>query len=126
MARRLESERSEPQTDNIGTSGGQFVGFRYSTHAGDTNWQAVTADGSAQTVTDTGVAADTNMHVFRVAQVSGTGYEFYIDGNLVATNTTHLPSSGVGCFDIEQLDAPGASTGTPGLVCSYLYWWAAF
>lgn len=69
--------------------------FRFSSVAGDTNWQCVTGDASAQTVTDSGVAADVaNPHVFEVRQNDGVNVQFYIDGTLVATNTTHLPMTG--------------------------------
>ena len=113
---------SNLQTDTPGTAGGQFVGFRFSTNAGDTHWMMVTADGVTQTVTSTGVAPDTLLHQFRVVKVSG-GYEFYIDGTLVATNTTHLPTGTVGASDLCQMDAPGSTTGTFGFRCAYLSWW---
>jgi hypothetical protein len=68
--------------------------FRYSTAANDTNFQCVTClGGAACTVTDSGVAADTNRHLFEVAW-TGSAFQFRIDGNTVCTNTTNLPGSG--------------------------------
>lgn len=74
--------------------------------------QCVTADGSSETITDNGVAADLNMHQFPIVKGSGA-YLFYIDGVLVATNTTHLPLTGVGGSDLVQMDARGSSSGLP-------------
>jgi hypothetical protein len=69
--------------------------FRFSTIAGDTNFQCVTGDASAVTVTDSGVAADTSEHTFAmIFDDAAPNVKFYIDGSLVGTNTTHLPGSG--------------------------------
>jgi hypothetical protein len=72
---------------------GDFMGFRYSTVTADTNWKACNGLVS-QTTTDSGVAADTNIHLFEiVCDDSVPNIKFYIDGTLVATNTTNLPSA---------------------------------
>lgn len=69
--------------------------FRYSTIASDTNFQCVTGDGTSVTVTDSGIPADTNEHTFAIIFDDVTpNVQFYIDGTLVATNTTNLPPSG--------------------------------
>lgn len=39
-------------TDNLGSSGIKGYGFRFSTSAGDTNWQFAVSDGTTQTLTD--------------------------------------------------------------------------
>jgi hypothetical protein len=109
------------QTDTPGTAGLNVAAFRYSTNASDTNFQCVTSDASSQTITDSGVAADTNPHQFTIVK-SGSAYKFYIDGTLVATNTTHLPT--VSMADIVQYDAPGGSS-YPGANIAYMYWWSA-
>ncbi len=71
-----------------------LAAFRYSTAAGDTNFQCVTCvGGGACTVTNSGVAADMSRHLFEVGW-TGTAYQFKIDGNTVCTNTTNLPGSG--------------------------------
>jgi hypothetical protein len=69
-----------------------IAAFRYSTAAGDVNWQAVTGGGAAA-VTDTGIAvvADT-IYVLKM-QVNITTVFFYINDVLVATRTTSLPTS---------------------------------
>lgn len=68
--------------------------FRFSTAAGDTNWKAVTNNGSGSpTVTDTGVAASASTaYKFKVV-LSASDVKFYINDALVATNTTTLPGT---------------------------------
>lgn len=67
------------------------AGFRASTSAGDTNWQAVTCNPSGCTITDTGIAFAADVaHWFRVHFGTNTA-RFYIDDTLVAT---HQASSG--------------------------------
>jgi len=71
-------------------------GFRFSTNAGDTNWQAWSNDGtSTGTVTDTGVAyAQNTGHELRcVVDNSAAFIDFFIDGNWVARHTTNLPAA---------------------------------
>lgn len=76
-------------------AGQSFIGFRFSSVAGDANWKCVTADGSGETVTDSGVTADTKSHRFAfIVDDSVPNVKFYIDGVLVATVTTTLPASG--------------------------------
>jgi hypothetical protein len=65
--------------------------FRYSAGT-DTHWQAVSINAGTATVTSTGVAVDTNPHLFEIAAAIGGGYNYYIDGVLTATITTNLPS----------------------------------
>jgi hypothetical protein len=77
---------------NFGTSG---VFFRK--NAADASWSAVTANGG--TATTTAAVATTNAwHRFRIeidsVRVPGTPEaRFYVDGTLVATHTTNLPTS---------------------------------
>ncbi len=73
---------------------GNVAGFRYSTGAGDTNWQAVTRNAGTglNTVTDTGVAVAANTrYVLRIDASDPTSIKFYINGTLVVTTTTTLP-----------------------------------
>jgi len=78
------------------TPAGKFAMFRYSHNAGDTNWKCITSDGSTLTVTDSGVAADTNPHTFEIQFNDSTpNVVFSIDGSVVQTITTHLPGNGV-------------------------------
>ena len=80
-------------TDVPGSLGISGVVFRYSTPAGDTNWQAHTFDGVGDTAVDTGVVvtADTR-YVFRIRATSTTTIEFYINGTLVAMAAGTIPA----------------------------------
>jgi hypothetical protein len=74
-----------------------IAAFRYSTLAGDTKWQCITAtDNTHDTITpQSGNNLDTNFHIFEI-QYSPTGptVTFLIDGAVVATSTTNLPTLG--------------------------------
>lgn len=70
------------------------AGFRASTPASDSTWTAVTSDGRATKVTDTGVSFNTTGHEFRIeVDDQQAKILFYIDGNLVATHAQNLPGS---------------------------------
>jgi hypothetical protein len=74
----------------------QYAAFRYDTVAGDTQFQCVTCDGTTQTVTTSGINADTKSHRFViVCNDSVPNVTFYIDGVLVATITTHTPTTSI-------------------------------
>ena len=98
--------RSELCTDAPSYS---FVGFRYSKGAGDTHWQCVCNNGGTQTTTSSGVAADTNPHVFSYTN-AGSSIVFAIDGTSVATISTNLPSTSLvltSAASIDNLDNCG-------------------
>jgi hypothetical protein len=57
------------------------------------NWQARSYQ-TAEQQTDTGVAADTSWHVFRI-EITGSGVMFYVDGVLKATYTSQIPDAGL-------------------------------
>jgi hypothetical protein len=61
------------------------------------NWQAYTYNSSTGTITDTGVAAvaDGSYNTFLTRVNGTTNVQFFINGVLVATNTTNLPSTNV-------------------------------
>lgn len=89
---------AEPGTDSPGFAG---AWFRYSTSAGDTNFKCVTCSGGC-TVTDSGVAADTNRHLFEISW-TGTAYQFKIDNTAVCTNTNNLPPAGTAYAPVVRL-----------------------
>lgn len=73
--------------------------FRYSTSAGDTNWKCITAKYSDNTkkVTDSGVAVTASQTKFEIHKTA-TEVKFFINNNLVATHTTHIPDENSGLF----------------------------
>jgi hypothetical protein len=56
-----------------------------------TNWQAECAASGVATTVDTGIAANTSYHEFRIECKSGS-VVFFFDGVLVATITTNIPT----------------------------------
>lgn len=87
--------------------------FRY-TSATDTNWQCVTEDNNTETASDSGVAASTSDANFKiVVNAAGNSVAFYINGTLVATNTTNIPTTaGRGVSALYHVKKT-ASGGTP-------------
>lgn len=77
----------------------------------DTNFMAVTHDGTTVNATDTGVAIDANWHDFEIfTDDAGVTWYFYIDGALVATKTTNVPGTTTGmCFQLLQHDVTSST-----------------
>lgn len=72
------------------------VVFRYTHSVNSGMWQAVTRAAGSETVSDTGVTADTNWHRYEiVVNADRTEVKFYIDGTLVATSSATIPSAPV-------------------------------
>jgi hypothetical protein len=66
--------------------------FRYTHSVNGGRWEAVTSTNSVRTATDTGVSAAITYKVFEIeVDQAVTEVRFYIDGTLVATNTTNIP-----------------------------------
>jgi hypothetical protein len=78
------------------TSTGAYFRYTHSVNGG--RWQAVTTNGGVETATDTGISplvvSGGVGQRMTIVLVAGTNAKFYIDGVLVATNTTNLPNSG--------------------------------
>jgi hypothetical protein len=75
------------------------------------NWQAYTYNSSVGTITDTGVAAvaDGSYNTFLTRVNGTTNVEFFINGVLVATNTTNIPSTQV-CPSIHMQKTLGTTS----------------
>jgi Collagen triple helix repeat (20 copies) len=75
---------------------GNYAAFRFSTIAGDVHWQCITKDNVTQTVVDSGITPVVTKSTRLAILFNDTipNVSFYIDGTLVATITTHLPTSG--------------------------------
>jgi hypothetical protein len=66
--------------------------FRYTHSVNGGKWEAVTAKAGVRTATDTGVAANILYDIFEIEIAQdGASVLFYINGTLVATNTTNIP-----------------------------------
>lgn len=69
------------------------VFFRYSHDVNSGKWQAVCVSDSTETATDTGITADTSYHIFEITvNQAGGSVSFEIDGAVVATVTTNIPT----------------------------------
>ena len=68
-------------------------GIYFECSSGQSNYQAITRNGAVETKTDTAVAVDTaGFSTFRIFRRSDSAIEFYINDNIVATNTANIPS----------------------------------
>lgn len=77
--------------------------FRFSAGV-DTHWQAITSNGSTQTIVDTGVAPDTsNSQLFEIS-FDGTNVYFFINRTQVAKISTTLPSTSVVLVSANTVD----------------------
>ncbi len=77
------------------TAPSHTAAFRFSTSVPDTNFQCITKGAGSETKTDSGIAADTNFHLFEIYwDKSLAECRFYIDGALVATHSSNLPANG--------------------------------
>lgn len=87
--------------DSDAPVGINMFGFRFSTVAGDVNWQAIAIqNGVGSVIVDTGVAAEvTTGHDFTIV-VTSSKLIFYIDGVSVATITTFLPIAATDIGDV--------------------------
>lgn len=62
-----------------------------------TNWRIT--NGSSTTQTTTNISApSTGWHEFKMVRTSGTSIAFYLDGTLLGTHTTNLPTAGALVF----------------------------
>lgn len=80
------------------------MAFRFSTAAGDTTWQCTTKDGTTQGVTNSGITVASNTrYEMRIDASDGTQVKFFINGVLVATRSTNLPTNTANLQMIAQL-----------------------
>ena len=92
------------------TSPAEAVCFQYDS-AVSANWYIVAITSSVATQTDTGIAADTNWHEFRVA--GNTGVATYFIDNVPAGNvTTNLPAGSLSPFCRSTSSDAGATKDT--------------
>lgn len=87
-----------------GTDATDGVYFRYQRTSGGDFWQCITANSNSLTVQTTGVAIAINTwyNLAIIINAAGTSAEFYINGTLVQTITTNLPTAS-GRFTNEVL-----------------------
>lgn len=107
------------KNNSISTLGNSIM-FMFSSGVSSSHWRAYSSDGAGESITDTGVAADTNQHVFEIlANAAGTSVQFFIDGNLVATLSASLPT-GAFMSDMISIDNV-ATTNSVTMGAAYVY-----
>lgn len=85
------TDRSGPQMNVADPASADLAAFRWASGS-ESNFKAVTKDGSTISVTDTGIVADNVYHRFEIIFDDAEGdIEFKIDGVSVATKTGNLP-----------------------------------
>lgn len=78
--------------DNLG-AGLSIDGVFFDYTAGQNNWRCNTRSNNTSTTTDSGVAVTTAYSTLRIViDAAATEVNFYIDGVLVATHTTNIPT----------------------------------
>ena len=97
--------------------------FKYVRSVTGTFWVCTTASNGTRTATTTAVApANLIMQVFRVdVNEAGTSVEFRIDGTLVATHTTNIPSASARSTGIGQKIQKSAGTTSRTLYIDYIW-----
>ena len=81
---------------NVSAAGNSTNGayFRYTDNVNSGAWVCVTVSGGTETATNTTSTADTLYHTFAIeVNEAGTSVDFKIDGVVVATNTTNIPTA---------------------------------
>jgi hypothetical protein len=99
------------QSDGVGTPmATRFIGLRYSTAAGDTDWQLVTSDGITGSAIDTGIPVQAGtVYLIQLNWATDGQVTCLINGISCATKTTNLDTGnptdlGVDCV-ITSLSA---------------------
>ena len=111
-----------------GTADGNNAFFTYDeggTANGTTasaNWQCVTSNNSVRTLTTTSVPVTTNWVKLRIiVNAAATQITYFIDGTLVATHTTNIPTFALGRrFKVKQGIFKTIGTTNRYVFCDYL------
>ena len=100
----------------------QFAAFR-AVGGTDTTWKCYTSDGAASTVTDSTVSiVDGTPVSLQIVFNGGTSIQFYVNGVLRQTHTTHLPATTTN-LTAFWANTCGANTVTHSI--HYYMWWMA-
>lgn len=86
-----------------------IFGIYFEKDEADTNWFCVTTTAGVRTATDSGVAVNTSFNVFQYKRFSAS-VEYRINGALVCTNTTNLPTALVNPFTQIRNNAAASKT----------------
>jgi hypothetical protein len=97
---------------------GDLAGFRFSTVAGDTTWRALTKDNVTLNNQDSGVTVVlSSVYLLEIDASDPTEIVFSINGTVVATATTNLPTAATTLSFVVRVSATTASLRT--VFCDY-------
>ena len=88
------------------------------------NWQCVTSNNGVRTLTTTSVPVTTNWVKLRIiVNADATSITYFIDGSLVATHTTNIPTYALGRrFKVKQGIFKTIGTTNRNVNCDYLFY----
>ena len=102
------------------TPAGNYVAFRASTNASDTDWECVSATGSSsQTVVSSGVTISTATAYTLAISATTSSVTYYIDGASVCTITTNIPAAGA--VFLPYVQSTTLSNNSRNLQVGYIY-----
>jgi hypothetical protein len=117
---------------NVATSGVETNGAFFTYDEGGVsngtiaspNWQCVTINNGVRTLTTTSVAVTTTWTKLRIiVNAAATSVTFFINGTLVATHTTNIPTFAAGRrFKVKQMIAKSLGTGNRFVYCDYIFY----
>lgn len=104
----------------LGTDG---IMFRYTHGTNSGKWECVTRQNGSETAADSGVtvASTTWYKLGIVVNAAANSVSFYINGALVATNTTNIPTGASRQTTPAILIIKSAGTNNRRMACDYVY-----
>lgn len=92
--------------------------------AASANWQCVTVNNATRTLTTTSVAVTTNWVKLKIiVNAAATSITYYVDGTLVATHTTNIPTFALGRrFKVKQGIFKTIGITARNINCDYLFY----
>jgi hypothetical protein len=104
------------QTDGVGATTVRYIGLRFSTSAGDTDWQIASGDGTTGSVIDSGVAVQPGTYyLIQLNWSIGGQLDCQINGVSCAVKTTNLDTGnptdlGVDCVTTTLSAVPAVQS----------------
>lgn len=111
--------------DSATGNGVDTVAFRYTHTNSGGRWECITRNNSNETVFDSGVvvAADTDYRLWIELNAAATQALFYIDGVLVATATTNIPTDSSRQTALGYAIVKTGGSSNRDLLIDYIYVW---
>lgn len=109
-------------TNNVtGAEPSSGVYFRYTHSVNSGKFEAVCTNSTVSTVDDTGITADTNYHIFEIdVNADGDSVDFSIDGVVVSTITTNIPTGSNLLVGVTMTIIKSAGTTGRSLLSDYI------